>query len=101
MFLTILLVAMFIAFVAGLYSVLRDHTVPLMDLHTGSVFRLVDDPTTSWVLRSKKIHGTMTRYAGPFGNTNDRFEYSIIKPGQDLSEVRVLVSYRAKEGDFR
>ncbi len=102
MFFTVLCIVMSIAFIAGLYSVLRDRTVLLMDLPIGCIFRFVDDtPDVAWVLRDKTIHGTMTRYAGPFGYEDDVFEHSIVGPmsEQVLSEVRVIpISHYAKKG---
>ena len=72
---------------------LPKRTALLIDLPIGCIFRFPDDlPTTAWVLRDKKIHGTMTRYAGPFGHEDDVFEYSIVSPRgeQVLSEVLVI-----------
>jgi len=80
---------------------LPKRTALLIDLPIGCIFRFVDDtPDVAWVLRDKTIHGTMTRYAGPFGHEDDIFEHSIVGPmsEQGLSEVRVIpISHYAKE----
>lgn len=80
---------------------LPKRTSLLIDLPIGCIFRFVDDtPDVAWVLQDKKIHGTMTRYAGPFGHEDDIFEHSIVGPmsEQSLSEIRVIpISHYAKE----
>lgn len=97
----ILLVVAVVFCILVAYCCLPKRTALLIDLPIGCIFRFPDDtPDVAWVLRSKEIHGTMTRYAGPFGHEDDVFEHSIVSPRSEqvLSEVRVIpISHYAKE----
>ncbi len=97
----ILLAVVVVIFIVFACSCLPKRTALLIDLPIGCIFRFPDDTSdVAWVLRSKEIHGTMNRYAGPFGHEDDVFDHSIVSPRgeQVLSEVRVIpISHYAKE----